>query len=116
VSDRHEEDRENVRFRVLRLLESDSNMSQRDIATALGVSLGGVNYCLRALVKKGHVKISNFKASNNKARHAYILTPSGIYEKTNLARRFLGRKMKEYDHIKSDIDSILQEYGIDYRI
>ncbi len=87
--------REDVRFKVLRMLEGHPEYSQRDIADALGVSLGGVNYCLRALVDKGHVKVANFRQSNNKLRYAYVLTPSGIAERALLTGRFLQRKMKE---------------------
>lgn len=100
---------ESVRFRVLRLLERNPSYSQRDIANELGISLGGVNFCLNALIEKGHIKISNFRASNNKLRYAYILTPKGLAEKTSLTSRFLQRKMREYEELKAEIASIRAE-------
>jgi len=109
VSDKIQQQQEDIRFRVLRLLQGDPNCSQRDIAKALGVSLGGVNYCLNALVKKGYVKICNFKASDNKLRYAYILTPKGITEKTALTGRFLQRKMHEYEALKAEIETVREE-------
>lgn len=104
--------REDVRFKVLRMLEGHPEYSQRDIADALGVSLGGVNYCLRALVDKGHVKVANFRQSNNKLRYAYVLTPSGIAERALLTGRFLQRKMKEYEAIKAEIDALIEDGAI----
>jgi EPS-associated MarR family transcriptional regulator len=109
MTDRSESFREDVRFKVLRMLEGDTHYSQRDIADALGVSLGGVNYCLKALIQKGYVKVANFRHSNNKLRYAYVLTPSGIAERTMLTGRFLQRKMREYDAIKAEIDALMQE-------
>ena len=87
---------EDTRYRVLRLLEDKPDITQREIAETLGVSLGGVNYCLRALVDKGLVKIHNFQNSKNKLGYVYLLTPHGIAEKTSLTTRFLKRKMQEY--------------------
>jgi len=104
--------REDVRFKVLRMLEGHPEYSQRDIADALGVSLGGVNYCLRALIDKGHVKVANFRQSNNKLRYAYVLTPSGIAERALLTGRFLQRKMKEYEAIKAEIDALIEDGAI----
>ncbi len=101
--------KEDMRFRVLRFLEENPQASQREIARALGVSLGGVNYCLRALVEKGHVKIRNFRAADNKLRYAYLLTPKGIAEKTRLAGRFLARKMAEYEALKVEIEALKRE-------
>ncbi len=100
---------EDTQFRVLRLLEESPESSQREIAGNLGISLGGVNYCLRALVDKGHVKVRNFRASNNKRRYAYILTPKGIVAKTVLTGRFLKSKMAEYEALKLEIESLLHE-------
>src|SRR5689334_22870218 len=93
MTERQQSFREEVRFKVLRMLEQRPECSQRDIAEALGVSLGGVNYCLKALTEKGHVKVSNFRQSDNKLRYAYVLTPTGIAEKALLTGRFLQRKM-----------------------
>lgn len=97
---------DDIRFRILRHLQDTPESSQRDIAKTLGISLGGVNYCLNALVEKGHVKIKNFKASNKKLKYAYFLTPKGIATKTALTGKFLQRKLAEYDALKAEIESI----------
>ena len=86
--------REDLHFRVLRFLEEHPDHSQRDISRALGISLGGVNYCLRALIDKGSVKIENFKTSRNKLGYLYVLTPQGVAERAALTGRFLRRKME----------------------
>ena len=100
---------EDVRFRVLRLLQENPEMSQRDIAAAVGISVGSVHYCLNALVEKGMVKLGNFSASQDKRRYAYILTPEGLSEKAALTSRFLKRKMKEYVALKKEIDGLQNE-------
>lgn len=102
-------DRAEVRFRVMRALEQDPKMSQRDLARDLGVSLGGVNYCVKALINKGSIKVENFRASNNKIRYAYILTPEGVAEKGRLTARFLKRKMREYEALKAEIERLQNE-------
>ena len=94
---------------MLRTLEAHPEYSQRQIADELGVSLGGVNYCLKALVEKGHVKVNNFRRSDNKLGYAYVLTPSGIAERAKLAGRFLQRKMREYEAIRAEIDALTKE-------
>lgn len=109
MSDKINEQREDVRFRVLRLLEDNPEYSQRDIAQNLGVSLGAVNYCLNALIDKGHVKVNNFRASDNKLRYAYLLTPHGISEKTALTSRFLRRKLREYEALREEIEALQVE-------
>jgi len=101
--------KEDTRFRVLRLLQETPDLTQRQIAEALGISLGGANYCLRALASKGLVKIKNFRKSNNKMGYVYLLTPKGIAEKTALTTRFLKRKMEEYQSLKAEIESLKQE-------
>ena len=85
-------------FNVLRKIQSKPNATQRELAEELGFSLGKLNYCLRALQKKGLVKIENFKKNPNKLNYFYILTPKGISEKTKLTINFMKRKMKEYDN------------------
>ena len=97
---------EDTHFRVLALLERDPEISQRDLAKALGISLGGVNYSLRALVEKGMVKAQNFSSSDKKLAYAYILTPKGLAEKTLLTARFLKRKVAEYEALKAEIESL----------
>jgi EPS-associated MarR family transcriptional regulator len=100
---------EDVRFRVLRLLQENPEMSQRDIASAVGISVGGVHYCLNALIDKGMVKLGNFSAAEDKRRYAYILTPKGLSEKAALTSRFLKRKMEEYEALKEEIDTLQNE-------
>lgn len=103
---------EDTHFRILRLLEEAPKSSQREISNVLGISLGGVNFCLKALVEKGHIKTRNFRASNNKLRYAYILTPSGISAKTALTGRFLKRKMAEYEVLKVEIARLKGKKGL----
>lgn len=98
-----------TRFRVLRLLEENPDLTQRDIANELGISLGRVNYCLRALADKGMIKVKNFRNSNNKMGYLYLLTPEGISEKMALTEAFLKRKMDEYEALRKEIESLNQE-------
>jgi EPS-associated MarR family transcriptional regulator len=98
-----------LQFRVLRLLEVNPHLTQRELSKSLGVSLGGVNYCLNALVAKGSVKIQNFKNNKNKWVYAYLLTPQGVAEKTALTGAFLKRKMQEYQILKEEIEALSQD-------
>ena len=91
-------------FNVLRKINSKPHSSQREMAKDLNMSLGKFNYCLKALINKGFVKIHNFQKNPNKIKYAYILTPEGITEKTKLTVNFMKRKMKEYDELKSEIE------------
>ena len=91
-------------FDVLRKVSKNPETTQREMASDLGFSLGKLNYCLRALKKKGLVKITNFKKNPNKLNYIYILTPKGISEKTKLTINFMKRKMKEYDELKKELD------------
>jgi EPS-associated MarR family transcriptional regulator len=100
-----------LQFRVLRLLEVNPHLTQRELSKSLGVSLGGVNYCLNALVAKGSVKIHNFKNNKNKWVYAYLLTPQGFAEKTALTGAFLKRKMLEYQSLKEEIEALSSEVG-----
>ena len=100
---------EDNHYRLLRVLEDRPAASQREIAEKLTISLGAVNYCLKALVEKGQVKVRNFRAADNRMRYAYVLTPKGIAEKTRLTRRFLGRKLAEYEALKSEIEALSAE-------
>jgi EPS-associated MarR family transcriptional regulator len=97
---------DDVRFRVLRVLEDNPDLSQRQIAGELGVSVGSVNYCLNALIEKGQIKVCNFRSSDNKLRYAYILTPRGVAEKTRLTGAFLKRKVAEYEALKAEIEAL----------
>lgn len=101
-----EDRREDVHFRVLRLLEDHPDYSQREIADALGISLGRVNYCLKALIQRGSVKVDNFRAASNKLNYAYVLTPRGIADKAALTARFLARKMREFEALKAEIEAL----------
>ena len=96
-------------YRLMRLLDANPGMSQRDAARELGISLGKVNYCLRALVRKGWVKASNFKNSHNKAAYMYLLTPRGINEKARLTVEFLTIKMREYERLRDEIEQMRAE-------
>lgn len=100
---------EDTHFRVLRLLQENPEMSQREIAAAVGVSVGGMHYVLNALIEKGLVKLGNFTAAEDKRRYAYVLTPKGISEKAAITRRFLARKIEEYEALKAEIDALMQE-------
>jgi EPS-associated MarR family transcriptional regulator len=95
-----------IHFRVLHFLEEDPQLTQRELAKKLGVSLGGINYCLKALIDIGHIKASNFNKNQNKLMYLYLLTPKGIAEKTKLTAGFLKRKMKEFHALKQEIESI----------
>ena len=102
---------EDTHFRVLRLLQENPEMSQRELAEAVGVSVGGIHYVLNALIDKGLVKLGNFTAAEDKRRYAYVLTPKGIARKTALTRAFLVRKMEEYKAIKEEIEALKSELG-----
>lgn len=93
----------------MRLLDARQKVSQREVASSLGMSLGKVNYCLKALIEKGFVKAENYRNSNNKLAYFYVLTPSGISEKAELTREFLARKMREYDELRLEIERLRQE-------
>lgn len=109
ADDRVRTQREDVRYRVLRLLQDNPEFSQRDIARETGVSLGAVNFCVSALIEKGHVKVRNFRAADNKLRYAYLLTPKGVAEKASLTARFLQRKLREFEALKEEIDALRDE-------
>ena len=98
-----------IRYRLLKLLESNPNLTQRQMAEEMGLSLGKFNYCLKELVKKGIVKIDRFKTSDNKAGYIYLLTPKGINEKATITTNFLKRKLLEFEEIKQEIEFLKQE-------
>jgi EPS-associated MarR family transcriptional regulator len=100
---------EEVRYRLLKLLEPNPHLSQREVAKELGISLGKVNYCLRALVEKGWIKATNFKNSRSKAAYMYLLTPRGFEEKARVTARFLQRKVREYEALKTEIEQLRHE-------
>lgn len=100
---------EDTYFRVMRILQDNPDLTQRELAEKLGISVGGMNYCLKALMRKGLVKMRNFANSKNKFGYVYVLTPVGMAEKAAIARLFLQRKMKEYEALKAEIDALRAE-------
>ena len=96
-------------LRVLRQIEANPSITQRELAQLLGVSLGKVNYCLKALIDRGWIKVNNFKNSHNKASYAYLLTPSGIEEKAKITVRFLKQRIQDYEQIKREIAELESE-------
>jgi EPS-associated MarR family transcriptional regulator len=100
---------EELNYRLLKLLEHNPDLSQRELSQALGVSLGKVNYCLQSLVEKGWVKVQNFRNSRNKLAYAYLLTPRGIEEKARVTLRFLQRKVAEHELIQREIAELRRE-------
>ena len=91
-------------FNLMRQLNRSPKSSQRELANHLGFSLGKLNYCLKALQKKGLIKINNFKNNKNKINYIYLLTPKGIAKKTKLTINFMKKKMQEYDELKNEIE------------
>ncbi len=98
-----------TRYELIRLLESNPDMSQRDVAKTLGISLGKTNYCLRALIRKGWIKAANFKNSRNRKAYMYQLTPRGVEEKAKLTMRYLQIKMREYESLRVEIEGLRRE-------
>lgn len=101
--------REDIRFRVLRLLSDNPSMSQRELAEAVGISVGSAHYIVNALAEVGMIKLANFSGSADKRRYAYILTPKGIAEKVAMAGRFLARKLEEYEALREEIHALRSE-------
>ncbi|MDD5240719.1 MAG: MarR family EPS-associated transcriptional regulator [Sulfuricella sp.] len=100
---------EEIHYKLLKALQANPDLSQRELACAIGVSLGKVNFCLRALIEKGWVKAANFRRSTNKVAYAYLLTPSGIEEKTRATAHFLRRKIAEYEVLEKEIEQLRNE-------
>lgn len=101
--------REFVRFKVMQALEANPSASQRELSAELGVSLGSINYCVKALVDKGLVKVENFAKSDNKKGYAYYLTAMGMIEKSKITASFLKRKLAEYDLLKQEIAELQEQ-------
>ncbi|WP_219702469.1 MarR family EPS-associated transcriptional regulator [Marinomonas lutimaris] len=97
------------RYKILKELQQDPDISQRELAKRLDISLGKVNFCLKALIEKGLIKAENFKNSTNKMGYLYLLTPKGIEEKVSLTQRFLQRKLKEHEALEKEIEQLRQE-------
>jgi len=105
--------RDELRLKVLRALEANPELSQRQLAQELGVSLGGVNYALKALIERGFVKADNFRKSDTKVACLYVLTPKGIAEKSSLATAFLAQKLEEYELLRQEIEALKGEVSSD---
>jgi EPS-associated MarR family transcriptional regulator len=95
----------------MRILQENPDLTQRELAEKLGMSVGGLNYCLKALMEKGLVKMKNFANSKNKFGYVYVLTPTGVAEKAAITHRFLQRKMDEYEALKVEIEALRSEVG-----
>ncbi len=100
---------EEIKFEVLRRLHLTPQVSQRALAKDLGVGLGTINFCFQALVEKGLVKMQNFSQSKNKLRYVYLLTPTGVAEKSKLTAEFLRRKVAEYETLQAEIEKLKAE-------
>jgi EPS-associated MarR family transcriptional regulator len=98
-------------YGLLKTLEENPGLSQRDLAKRLGVSLGKINFCLNALVAKGSIKINNFHNSSNKLAYVYLLTPCGVEEKARMTVHFLKYKVQEYERLRAEIEDLRREAG-----
>lgn len=97
------------RYKILKLVEAKPEISQRELAKDLGISLGKANFCLKALIEKGLLKATNFRNSQNKLAYMYLLTPNGLEEKSSITLRFLKSKMREYELLQAEIAQLKQE-------
>ena len=104
---------EDARFRLMRLLQDNPDRTQRELANDVGLSVGAVNYCLRALAGKGLLKMHNFAHSKNKFGYVYVLTPAGIAEKSRLTQRFLERKVAEFRALEAEIRALRGSIGVE---
>ena len=102
---------DDARYKILKKLENNPDISQRQLAEELGISLGKINFCLQALIEKGLIKAKNFSQSQKKTRYLYVLTPAGIENKAALTKRFLKRKIAEYEALHAEIEEIRRELG-----
>ena len=112
MASRREEHKEDIRLRILRLLNKDPEMSTRQVARAVGISNGSAYYVLTALIEKGFVKLGNFKKSKRKGQYAYLLTPRGIREKSLLTHHFIELKRQEYTELRAEIEALEKEAGL----
>ena len=103
---------ESLRYQILKQLQDDPNISQRDLAHALGISLGKVNYCMKGLIAKGLVKARNFRNSGNKLAYAYYLTPAGLEEKARVTMSFLKSRISQYEELEKEIEELRKEAQI----
>ena len=98
-----------IRYKLVRVVQAHPRMSQREVARELGISLGRVNYCLKALVEKGWIKATRFRNSQNKAAYMYLLTPRGLEGKASLTVQFLKTKLREYENLRMEIEEVRRE-------
>jgi EPS-associated MarR family transcriptional regulator len=98
-----------IHYQLLKYIQDNPQITQRELAQKTGVSLGKINYCLRALIDKGLLKATDFKNSRNRKAYAYKLTPGGIREKLRLTSRYLKLKLKEYEALKAEIEELMEE-------
>lgn len=98
--------REDTRFRILRLVSENPNLSQRELADAVGISAGSAHYVLNSLVEAGLVKFGNFKSAENRRRYVYVLTRDGLAERTAMAQRLLLRKVEEFEFLRLEIEAL----------
>lgn len=108
----HAQLKDEVAYKLLKLIESEPHLSQRNISQKMGISLGKTNYCLKALIDKGFIKFQNFYNNRKKSAYIYFLTPQGIEEKAQVTYRFLQRKIKEYENIKVEIEKLKNETAL----
>jgi EPS-associated MarR family transcriptional regulator len=101
------------RYKILKLLETQPEISQRELAKNLGVSLGKANFCLKALMEVGLIKATNFRNSQNKLAYMYLLTPTGIEAKSAITVSFLRSKLREYELLQLEISSLMQESNVE---
>ena len=111
MASKRDEQREDTRLRVMRLLAEDPERSTRQIAEVVGISNGAAYYVVNALIEKGFVKLGNFSRNPKKGQYAYLLTPHGLREKTNLTQSFIARKRAEYEDLRAEIEALERELG-----
>jgi EPS-associated MarR family transcriptional regulator len=116
MTSRQFKNQEDTHFQIMRILQENPDLTQRELADKLSMSVGGLNYCLNALIDKGFVKMQNFQNSKNKFKYVYLLTPQGLTEKVALTSRFLKRKMEEYAALKAEIEALKVEEGEDQTV
>lgn len=109
MADQLKSERENLDFELLYLIETEPGLSQRELAERLGISLGRANYCLKALLDKGSLKLSNFRNSSGKLRYVYVLTPRGIAQRAAMTGQFLKRKLAQYERLKAQIAALEED-------
>ena len=108
--------KDEIAYKLLKLIEAEPHLSQREIAQKMGVSLGKTNYCLKGLAEKGFIKLQNFYNNKKKSSYIYLLTPKGIEEKAEVTYRFLQRRLEEFESIKIEIESLKIEAAISKEI